>query len=135
MPNEAGELPAELRVFIHSCIESIEQVELLLLMRGSERMRTARDVASELGISVPRARSDLETLAARGLLEVRVGEEIAYRYRPRSDELARYCDVLARCYITSRQALLGFVAADSRLSIKRFADAFRLRSPSEPEKS
>jgi DNA-binding FadR family transcriptional regulator len=128
MSKDAAELPAELGVFIHSCIESIEQVELLLLMRGSEPMRTARDVASEVGVSVARARGHLETLAARGLLEVRVGEEIAYRYRPKSDELARYCDVLAQYYITSRQALLGFVAADSRLSIKRFAEAFRLRN-------
>lgn len=124
-----GHLPSELRAFLHSCIESIEQVELLIMMRGSERMRTARDVASELGVSIAVARRDLETLAARGLLEVRVGEEIAYRYRPRSEDLARYCDLLAQHYITSRQAVLGFVAAGSRLSLKRFADAFRLRDP------
>jgi DNA-binding FadR family transcriptional regulator len=120
-------LPAELRAFLHSCIESIDQVELLLLMRGSERMRTTRDIASELGVSIPVARRNVETLAARGLLDVRVGEEITYRYRPKSDDLARYCDLLAQYYITSRQAVLGFVATESRLSIKRFADAFRLR--------
>jgi DNA-binding transcriptional MocR family regulator len=127
-----NELPTELRVFIHSCIESIEQVELLLLMRGSEQMRTVRDIASALRVSMARARRNLDTLAARGLLEVRVGEEIAYRYRPKSDYLARFCDVLAQYYITSRQAVLGFVAAESRLSIKRFSDAFKLRNPEKP---
>jgi DNA-binding FadR family transcriptional regulator len=132
MPDPDHELPTELRVFIHSCIESIEQVELLLLMRGSDRMRTARDIASALRVSVPAARRNLETLAARGLLEVRVGEEIAYRYRPKSDDLARFCDLLAQFYITARQAVLGFVAAESRLSIKRFSDAFRLRDPEKP---
>jgi DNA-binding FadR family transcriptional regulator len=131
-PDPDHELPTELRVFIHSCIESIEQVELLLLMRGSDRMRTARDIASALRVSVSAARRNLETLAARGLLEVRVGDEIAYRYRPKSDDLARFCDLLAQFYITARQAVLGFVAAESRLSIKRFSDAFKLRDPEKP---
>jgi DNA-binding FadR family transcriptional regulator len=131
MADPGNTLPSELRVFLHTCIESIAQVELLLLMRGSERMRTARDIASELGVTVAAARRDVEILAARGLLEVRVGEEIAYRYRPKSDDLARYCDLLAQYYITSRQTVLGFVAAESRLSIKRFADAFKLRDREE----
>jgi predicted ArsR family transcriptional regulator len=95
-------------------------------MRGSERMRTARDIAAELGIPVPAARHDVESLAVRGLLEVKVGEEIAYRYKPKTDDLAKYSDQLARYYITARHAVLGFVAAESRRSIKRFSDAFRL---------
>lgn len=123
----ARELPPELRAFLHTCIESIGQVELLMMLRGSERFRTARDIATELNVPTAVARRDVETLAARGLLEVRVGEETAYRYRPNSDDLARYCDLLARCYITSRAAVLGFVATASRLSIKRFSDAFRWR--------
>jgi predicted ArsR family transcriptional regulator len=122
-------LPPELRAFLHSCIESIEQVELLILLRGSEAARTAREVATALRVSAATARRDLETLAARGLLEVRVGEETSYRYRPKADDLARYCDLLAQYYVTSRQAVLGFVATESRLSIKRFADAFKLRGP------
>ena len=128
MPNDGGEvLPSELRVFLHSCIESIEQVELLLFLRGSERMRTAREIATALRMPIAIARSDVETLAARGLLEVRVAEEIAYRYRPKSEDLVRYCDLLAQYYITSRQAVLVFVATESRQSIKRFSDAFKLR--------
>ena len=127
--NVPGQLPSELRAFLHSCIESIEQVELLLIMRGSERLRTARDVASEINVSAGVARTYLETLAARGLLEVRVGEETAYRYRPKSEDLARYCDLLAQHYITSRHAVLGFVATQSRRSLKHFADAFKLRDP------
>jgi predicted ArsR family transcriptional regulator len=121
------QLPAGLRVFLHSCIDSIAQVELLLLLRGSERFRTAREIAAELGLSAPAARAAVETLAARGLLDVRVGDEIAYRYKPKSDDLARYCDLLAQHYITSRQAVLSFVADETRMSIKRFSDAFKLR--------
>lgn len=125
-PEQEGTLPPELRAFLHSCIDSIQQVELLLLMRGSERARTARDIAAELGIPVPAARHDVESLTARGLLEVKVGEEIAYRYKPKTEDLAKYSDQLAQYYITARHAVLGFVAAESRRSIKRFSDAFRL---------
>jgi predicted ArsR family transcriptional regulator len=132
MPSEsAADLPAELRAFLHSCIESIDQVELLMVLRGSERVRTAREVGSEMGISIAAARRHLETLAARGLLEIRVGEETSYTYRPKSDDLARYCDMLAQHYITSRAAVLGFVATESRLSAKRFAEAFKLRGSKE----
>lgn len=81
----------------------------------------------ELGLTATGARGDLETLTARGLLEVRVAEEIAYRYAPKTPDLARYCDTLAQFYITSRLAVLTFVANESRSSIKRFSDAFRFR--------
>ena len=107
MTNEPpGELPSELRAFLHSCIESIDQVELLMMLRGSDRFRTAREVASEFRMSAQHARRDLETLSARGLLEVRVGEETSYRYRPKTEQLAQYGDLLAQHYIASRQAVL-----------------------------
>ena len=127
MPDEP--LPPALRAFLHSCIESIDQVELLIMLRGSDRFRTAREVAADSGVSQTVARHNLETLSARGLLEVRVAEETTYRYRPKSEELGRYCDLLAQHYITARPAVLGFVAAQSRLSLKRFSDAFKLRDP------
>ena len=120
-------LSPELRAFLHSCIESIDQVELVMMLRGSDRWRTAREVASEFRLSQSAARQSLETLTARGLLEVRVDEETSYRYRPKSEELGRYCDLLAQHYISSRAEVMGFVATNSRLSAKRFADAFRLR--------
>ena len=122
-------LPSQLRAFLHTCIESIEQVELLIMLRGSDRFRTAREVASASGVSPTAARHNLETLAARGLLDVRVGEETSYRYQPKSEELGRYCDLLAQHYVTSRAAVLGFVATESRQSLRRFSDAFKLRGP------
>jgi predicted ArsR family transcriptional regulator len=128
-PDRPEQLPAELRAFLHSCIESIEQVELLMMLRGSDRFRTAREVATDLRLSVALARRDLETLKARGLLEVAVGRETTYRYKPASTDLARYGDLLAQHYVTSRHVILTFVAASSRRALKHFADAFKLREP------
>jgi predicted ArsR family transcriptional regulator len=126
-PETPGQLPSELRAFLYSCIESIEQIELLMMLRGSDRFRTAREVAADLRVDSAVARRDLDTLSARGLLEVSVGAEIAYRYKPKSDELARYGDLLAQHYITSRHSMFTLVSTHSRLAAKRFADAFKLR--------
>jgi hypothetical protein len=122
-------LPPELRGFLHVCIESITQVELLILLRGSDRVRTARDIAADLGVAVQTARHDLETLTARGLLDVSIGAELAYRFRPRSEELGRYVDILAKYYVTSRHLVLSFVSDRARLASKHFADAFKIREP------
>ena len=127
MTDSVNELPPELRAFLHSCIESIEQVEVLILLRGSERSRTVGDIATALRLTPAGARRDLETLTARGLLDVHVGTELSYRYRPKSPDLGRYCDLLAECYVTARQDVFGYIAAKSRLAMKRFADAFNLR--------
>ena len=129
--HSAADLPPELRAFLNSCVESIDQAELLLILRGSDRRRSAREVSLEMNIPIARARQNLERLAARGLLDLDVGVETVYGYKPKSIELAGYCDLLAQYYVTSRQAVLGFIAAESRLSVKRFADAFKLRDPDQ----
>jgi predicted ArsR family transcriptional regulator len=126
-PDRPPELPPELRSFLHACIDSIEQVELLMMLRGSERLRTVREIAEALRISPSAARREVETLAARGLFAVSVEGETSYRYQPRSDELARRCDLLAQHYITSRLLIFNAVATQSRPALKRFADAFKLR--------
>ncbi|HEY7790220.1 MAG TPA: hypothetical protein VIC33_06905 [Vicinamibacterales bacterium] len=120
-------LPAELRAFLFSCIESITQVELLLLLRGSDKFRGVRDLATDLRIPPAAVRRDLETLAARGLLEIKVSGETLYRYGPKTDELRQYGDQLAQHYITSRHLVLNFVSTHARSSARRFADAFKLR--------
>lgn len=128
-------LPAQLRAFLHSCIESIEQIEVLMLLRGSSRPRTATDVATALGVPPIAMRHSLEALAARRVLQSRgSGDDRTYVYAPASDDLAQRCDLLADYYVTSRQAVLGYVATGSRLSAKHLADAFRLRKPEKPEK-
>ena len=122
-------LPGELRAFLFSCFDSIEQVELLMILRGSDRWRSTRDVSEELRVALPAARRALETLAARGLLEVTVAAETTYRYKPRSADLSRYADLLAQHYVSSRHTIYKLVTNNSRTGVKRFADAFKLREP------
>jgi DNA-binding IclR family transcriptional regulator len=120
------ELSPELRAFLYSCIDAIEQLEMLILLRRTGHPWTTRAVAAELGLTDVQTRAHLETLTARGLLAAKGGEEVTYRFEPRSPELARYAALLADSFATSRNAVLRFVASSSRRT-KSFSDAFKLR--------
>jgi hypothetical protein len=130
MHNGAPEdLPTELKAFLYSCIDSVEAAEILVLLCRTRRPWTTRTVAVELGMLDAAARSQLETLAARGLLHITIDTEVMYTYAPKTPELRRYGDQLTALYATSRTAILRVVATNPRRSVKRFADAFRWRDP------
>ena len=120
------ELSPELRAFLYSCIDAIEQLEMLVLLRRSGQPWTTRAVAAELGLTDVQTRAYLETLTARGLLAAKAGNEVTYKFEPRSPELTRYAALLADAFATSRSAVLRFVATKSRRT-KSFSDAFKLR--------
>jgi hypothetical protein len=119
--------PADLRAFLYSCIDSIEQAEIVVHLHGLPDAATARTVARALGTSDANARHHLEILVARGILQTTVGDEVTYRYRPRSAELLRYTEQLLEWWSHSRPALIRFISSRRRDSLKRFGDAFKLK--------
>jgi len=123
------ELPTELRAFLYSCIDGIEQVEILVLLSRSDRAWSTRAVAAELGLSDAAARHHLESLAARGLLQIAIAGDVSYSYAPKTADLRRYGNELIAYYASSRTTILRFIATSPRRSMKSFADAFKLRDP------
>ena len=123
-----SELPPELRAFLYSCIDSVEQVEILVLLCREGGPWTARATAGRVGLPDAVARHHLETLAARGLLQISVASEVLYSYAPKNADLRRYADQLSEQYATARMAIMRFVVSHSR-RLKRFSDAFKLRAP------
>lgn len=126
--SSSSELPSELRAFLYSCIDSVEQVEILMLLCRDSRPWTARATAERLGFSDGLTRGHLETLSARGLLQISVAAEVLYAYSPKNAELRRYADQLSEHYGTARTAIMRFVASNPR-RLKHFSDAFKLREP------
>ena len=128
--NQSGsdELPPELRAFLYSCIDDVEQVEILVLLCREGKPWTARATGGHLGLSDAVARHHLETLTARGLLQISVAAEVRYFYAPKNAELRRYADQLSEQFATARMAIVRFVASHSR-RLKPFSDAFKLRDP------
>jgi predicted DNA-binding transcriptional regulator len=125
-PRRTG-LPAHLCAFLYSCIDSIDQLDVLLLLQASGRPWTVREVGRELGIVDGHVRLYLESLAARGLVRVAVDRDLTYIYQPASSALRVWCEDLAAHVASARADVIMFVAGLPPLSIRAFAKAFTLR--------
>ena len=111
------ELPPDLRAFLISCVDAVEQAEILVRLHASEGAFTARTLAPDLGLSDTAARHHLEQDDAEGI-HVRA---------PRSAELQRFAELLVEWWGHSRSAVLRFIATHSRGPLQSFSNAFRIR--------
>lgn len=120
----------ELRAFVYSCIDSVDQLQVLVLLGTGEGPWTARLVAQQMSLSDHAVRHHLESMAARGLVVVTVaGDAATWRYAPKSDTLRRLGDELVAAYQRVPMAVIRLVATNARPSIRSISDAFRLRDP------
>jgi len=115
------------RRFLERRVDNIEQLEIVLLLsQYSDRSWTAADVASSLRLVERAAAAHLETLAARHLLDVRLGHDVRYRFSPATPELSAIVKQVAETYRDQRSEIVAFVSARLQ-SLRDFADAFRLK--------
>jgi hypothetical protein len=101
-------LPRDVRRFLDEHIDSVEQLDSLLLLR-QERGRTlsAEDVSRRLRGSPASVQARLETLASHGLVE-QTGDGYAYTRAGADDALVAE---LAGCYRTRRPAVIEAIFA------------------------
>jgi hypothetical protein len=122
MPDQA--LPAELRDFLATHIDSIAELEALLLVR--ERRETVWDVhslAKRLYVEEQQAQEVLSHLGAHGFVE---RDADGFRYAPASEDLDRLAGLLAEYYRHHLIPVTQLVHAKTR-RIRQFADAFKLK--------
>ncbi|HZT75661.1 MAG TPA: hypothetical protein VFA27_03325 [Vicinamibacterales bacterium] len=120
-------LPAPVRRFLQRSIDSIEHLEIVLLLQHHRtRTWTGADVATALQLSPRAAAADLETLAQRSLLDVRIDEDVRYRFAPATPELTAVLKQVAECYRDRRGEVVAAVA-NRRQALRDFSDAFRIR--------
>jgi DNA-binding IclR family transcriptional regulator len=113
---------------ILDCIDSVEQCEMLVTMCNvHERWWTAADLARELYLPPSRTGRDLELLATRGLLEVRIANDMLYRIAPASPELSRATTELADLYRSNRAEILSYIVRAKGRALRHFAEAFNFR--------
>lgn len=114
---------AALRRFLSRCISSVEQVEILLLLRRTgTRAWTIDEISGELRSSATSVRSRLAQLARSGLIE-RVDDRYAYVAGPHDAVV----EELFYEYETRRVRLIEAIFSQPLDSARSFADAFRLR--------
>jgi hypothetical protein len=123
----ADEIPPSVRALIAERIESVPELEAILLFRrAAGRAWTAEEAGQRLYVSTTVAAYVLAELTERGFFE-REGE--TYRYAPESPELAGVIDDLAAAYGRHLVAVTQLIHSKPSQSVRDFANAFRLRRP------
>jgi hypothetical protein len=117
-------IPVDVRDFIVNYIDSIAQLEALLLLRASPGEQwTSAVVASRLYIDAPSAEEELARLCARGLITC---EDNVYSYAGNNADLDTLVDRLAVLYARHLIPVTNLIH-DKPSRIREFASAFRLR--------
>lgn len=130
-----GDIPEEVRDLLTRCISSVEALEvLLLLQRTAERWWTPDAVAAELRTSRASAARRLEEFGKAGFLDVRLGEDVNYRYAPSSEGTARAVSLLADTYRERRVSVINLIFSKPLDHVRDFADAFRLRKEDDGDR-
>lgn len=122
-----GALPASVQELVHARIDSLEMLQVLLLIHGrpeqSWNYATVRDSVSMDEASISGA---LVKLRQRGFLSVEISDDTLYRYSA-AGELAAAVDDLRDCYRARPLDLASLIASRPQQRLRLFADAFRIR--------
>lgn len=124
----AWQVPEHLERFIRERLPSIEQVEIVLLLRGDpSHAWSALEVSEKLGTPPESTAMRLFLLASNGVLTFESSGVPRYRYAavdPATDALV---NELAQAHDERRDALYELVGAPTRDPLRSFADAFKLK--------
>jgi hypothetical protein len=123
------EFPDDVRQFLLGFIDSVPELEALLLMRHEcDTSWDDASLAARLYTDTNTSRSVLEALSRRGLV---IAEEARFRYGP-PDDLRHSIDQLASTYTRLLIPITQLLHAKPRPAVQHFADAFRLRDRDKP---
>jgi AraC-like DNA-binding protein len=111
-------------------IDSVEELEVLLLMRRSPEGRwTAEEMARELYSHPTSITRRFQRLLGSGLLGETAPGQV--QYAPRSVELDQTVAGVAEAYRERRVAVVSLIASKPIANVKAFSDAFRFRRRKE----
>ena len=121
-------LSPELERFIRERLPSLEQVEIVLLLRREgTRAWSAPDVSQALGTPPESTAMRLFLLASNGVLGFEGAGIPRYRYAATDAEVRAMVEELAAVYDGNRAALYDIVGGPAQDPIRSFADAFKLK--------
>jgi hypothetical protein len=124
--NQHG-IPHKVEAFVLKYIHSIEQLEVLLLLRKeSDREWSAEDVSATLRTNPVSAAGRLADLKARKLISKRANNgELLYLYT-HDVEVRELVDDVAKFYASHRHAIIELIYLRPAETLRVLADAFRI---------
>ena len=124
----AESLPASVRQLLSRHIKSVEQLEVLLLLRSnSQRAWTASQVYDVVRSSQCSIQARLQTFVTEGFVAEDKGPPQTFRFAPKDQNLQSAVDQTAAAYQTSRVRVIEAIFAPEADPVQSFADAFKLR--------
>jgi hypothetical protein len=118
-------VPAQVTEFVQRCIESVEQLEILLLLRNKGDEWTPEQISAELRSTPDSAWNSVEALQRHGLLVPGAAPgSVRYAAKPAADA------TVAQVEATYRQArfrVIHLIFSKPSDRVTSFADAFRFR--------
>lgn len=122
-----NQIPPDVREFVRRDINSVFQLEVLLLLhRTRDRLWTVMEVSQELGIDPEIAERQLVSLIHLGLIQATNTIPVSYSYDPDDEKGETIIDKLALSFVNQRVAIFSLILSDSNNRIRRFAEAFRI---------
>lgn len=120
-------IPENVRRFIFEHIDSVESLEILILLHGQPTEElTPAEVSRRLYTSVESARTRLGQLQRAKLLVSISTEPTKYRFNAASPE-ALVVGELEKLYKSRRVSIISFIYSKPTDPLRAFSDAFRLR--------
>ncbi|UVT17603.1 MAG: hypothetical protein H8K04_08755 [Nitrospira sp.] len=126
-------IPQEVAQFIIDRIDSIGQLEAVLLLRQSpDTWWECKPVSGRLYISEEDCASVLDGLRRQGLLVCKQEKsKPVYRYKPDTGELREMVDRLAYYYSKHLVPVSNLIHVKAQMRMEQFADAFKFLSKEE----
>lgn len=123
----SGEITPDIERFIYDNINSIEQLEILLLLASTPHQEwSAAEAAQKLYRQPDSVARCLEDLLKPGIFSVRQESPPLYRYaaNPRQDTLVQGLD---KAYQIRKDAVIQLIFTRPSDSLRAFSNAFRIR--------
>jgi DNA-binding MarR family transcriptional regulator len=124
----ASEFPAEIEQFIGQHIESLAQLETLLLLRREPgRSWSGSDLSRQLYVTPDVCTGIITDLERRGFVLRDASSRDLVRYRSTGATVDQLIDQLASLYQQRRVAVITQIYSKPVRKVQTFADAFRIR--------
>jgi hypothetical protein len=118
----------ELEKFIAAEINSLEQLEILLLLSGNpHKWWSAKSVYEVVKSSIQSVQDRLEEMVARGILRKETDNEVRFQFGPRDEAVWRITTELRDAYKERSVKVVQAIYSKPPDPVQEFARAFRLR--------
>jgi hypothetical protein len=122
-----SEIPTHVLRFLEENIESVPQLETLLMMsEAQDRHWPVGDVAARNYITERRAEETLNALRRRGLVAVEESPP-GFRFSPATDSVRSLVAEVGRCYRANLSRIATLIHSKRSTPVKEFARAFDLK--------